>query len=259
MADAFIGSSRPLDSQGLQDAVDLLGVHAAQFWAVIKVETSGCGFLPDRRPKILFERHVFSARTAHKFDATHPAISNPQPGGYGAAGAAQYARLAAALALDRRAALQSASWGLGQVMGFNAEDVGFGDVEQMVDAMCASEAAQVLAMATFVKARTLDGALRSRDWARFAAGYNGPNYRLNNYDTRLAAAFEAMDRGALPDLDVRAGQLYLSYLGFDPQGIDGVMGRFTRSAMHDFQQQHGLAQSDFFDAVTLGALRAAVN
>src|SRR5204863_9082982 len=32
------------------------------------VETSGCGYLPDRRPKILFERHVFSRLTEHRYD-----------------------------------------------------------------------------------------------------------------------------------------------------------------------------------------------
>ena len=33
----------------------------------------------------------------------------------------QYERLAAAMVLNRRAALRSASWGIGQVMGFHAE------------------------------------------------------------------------------------------------------------------------------------------
>jgi hypothetical protein len=27
-------------------------------WSVVVVETSGCGFLPDRRPRILFERRI---------------------------------------------------------------------------------------------------------------------------------------------------------------------------------------------------------
>jgi N-acetylmuramidase len=73
------------------------------------VETGGCRFLPDRRPVILFERHIFSRETNHTFDASNSDISNPHAGGYSAGGAAQYDRLQRALALDRKAALRSAS------------------------------------------------------------------------------------------------------------------------------------------------------
>lgn len=258
MNDEFTGTSLPLDSSGFQMALDKLGVMASQFWAILHVETSGCGFGADRRPTILYERHVFSKRTGGRFDERNPDISNSQAGGYGAAGDHQYVRLKSAMLLDRRAALESTSWGIGQVMGFNAPAVGYSDIEQMVDAMCASEALQVLAMADFVNVNQLGGPLRSNDWGRFAAGYNGLNYRINNYDTRLAAAFDAADRGALPDLDIRTGQLILTYLGIDPQGIDGVMGKFTRSAMNEFQSQHGLAQTDSFNDATLQALRGAL-
>lgn len=259
MAQEFTGKASPLDNDGLQAALDTLGVRAAEFWAVLQVETSGSGFLQDRRPKILFERHVFSRLTHHQFDAQKPSISNPQPGGYGPDGAPQYDRLAQAIGLNRTAALQSASWGLGQVMGYNAEQVGFRDVEAMVQDMAATESAQVAAMARFIDSAGLSRALRSQDWARFAAGYNGPNYRINNYDTRLAAAHAALERGLLPDLDVRAGQTYLFYLGFDPHGIDGVMGRLTRSAMNDFQASRHLPITQFFDPDTLNALRTSVS
>jgi hypothetical protein len=105
----------------------------------------------------------------------------------------------------------------------------------MVARMSDSENAQFGAMARFIKANGLDGALRTHDWARFAAGYNGPNYRINNYDTRLAAVFAQVSRGALPDLRVRAAQIYLTFLGYDPHGVDGIMGRMTRAALNDYQ------------------------
>ena len=73
--------------------------------------------MPDRRPQILFERHIFHRLTDGKFDDGQ--ISDPAAGGYGARGAAQYDRLALALAKDADAALQSASWGIGQIMGMN--------------------------------------------------------------------------------------------------------------------------------------------
>jgi hypothetical protein len=54
---AFQGTGQVLDSGGIAAACDTLRVHAAELWAVLTVETRGCGFLPDRRPLILFERH----------------------------------------------------------------------------------------------------------------------------------------------------------------------------------------------------------
>ena len=51
---------------------------------------------------------------------------------------------------DRTAALQSCSWGIGQIMGENFALAGFADVEQMVAAMSASEDQQLVAMANFL-------------------------------------------------------------------------------------------------------------
>jgi hypothetical protein len=224
---------------------------------VIHVETSGCGFLPDRRPKILFERHYFSRLTGHRFDQQYPDISNPSAGAYGTGGAHQYDRLLRAMELAHDEALKSASWGIGQIMGEHADTLGFADVNAMVAAMCASEAEQLAAMAAFIDRNGLTSALRAQNWPRFAAGYNGPAYAENRYDTQLASAYEGLNRGALPSLRVRAGQVYLTFLGFDPQGVDGMMGRFTRSAMNEFQSKSGLSETSDFDDPTLEALRAA--
>ncbi|MBI4593023.1 MAG: N-acetylmuramidase family protein, partial [Candidatus Rokubacteria bacterium] len=186
MAEPFRGDALPLDREGLAEVIDRLRVGAAELWAVLNVETRGCGFLPDRRPAMLFERHIFSRETDHRFDTSHPDVSNHLAGGYGAGGAAQYERLQRALALDRRAALRSASWGIGQLMGFNAEIAGYDDVEAMVTAMTASENQQLLGMAGEITHNGLDRALRAHDWAAFARGYNGSEYARNQYDTRLA-------------------------------------------------------------------------
>ena len=252
---AFTGTASPLDFAGIQTSLDVLGAEAADLWAVISVETSGCGFLPDRRVKVLYERHVFSRITKRRFDKKYPSISSQTPGGYGAGGAHQYTRLALAIARNRKAALQSCSWGVGQVMGYHAEDLGFTDVEHMVAGMSDSENAQFGAMAQFIKANELDGALCTHDWARFAAGYNGPNYRINNYDTRLAATFAQISRGLLPDLRVRAAQIYLTFLDYSPHGVDGVMGRMTRAAMNDYQAAKAMPLTDFVDEATFEALR----
>jgi hypothetical protein len=160
-----------------------LGVSAPEVWTVLAVETSGCGFLPDRRPQILFERHIFHRLTAGRFDDGD--ISDPSPGGYGPRGAAQYDRLGRAIAKDRAAALQSASWGLGQIMGMNFSRAGFETVEEMVAAMVESENQQLLAMMNFLRATGLAASLKTHNWASFARGYNGPNFAINRYDIRL--------------------------------------------------------------------------
>ncbi len=123
---------------------------------------------------------------------SEPDISNPAPGGYGQGGAAQYDRLERAQLLDRGAALRSASWGIGQVMGFNAASAGYASVEEMVTAMRESENEQLLAMAGEIAETGLDRALGAHDWPTFARGYNGPGYAKNRYDTRLAGVDEAV-------------------------------------------------------------------
>ena len=257
MARSFTGLAAPLSRQGLDGVLDFLGIEAADIWAVLAVETKGCGFLADRRPLILFERHVFHRRTQGRFDDGHPSISASTPGGY-LGGAREYLRLEEALALDPAAALESASWGIGQIMGFNAAAAGFADAESMVTAMMEREDAQLTAMAGFLRANGLHAPLARHDWAAFARGYNGPDFAKNQYDSRLAAAFAALSRGPLPDLTVRQTQVLLMFLGIDTGRIDGVLGKRTRSGVAQFNEQQGLPPSDQIDAALIAALTAAV-
>lgn len=256
MAPEFTGTATPLTEGGMTQATQRLQVGLPEIWAVLKVETSGCGFFADRRPQILFERHIFHRETQGRFDATAPDISNPKSGGY-SGGAREYERLARAIALDRGAALRSASWGIGQVMGFNAGTVGYADVETMVAAMAVSEDNQLQAMFQFVTANNLDDAMRRHDWEAFARGYNGSNFAENQYDNKLAGAFSRFSAGGVPDLRVRTAQMLLMYRGFDLGPIDGEMGNKTRNAMRQFQQQAGSPVTGDLDDATFAALQAA--
>jgi N-acetylmuramidase len=191
-----------LSSDGLAGVASALGVHAPEIWAVLAVETKGCGYLPDRRPQILYERHIFHRLTGGRFDDGD--ISDGSPGGYGPTGAHQYERLAAAIKKDtgiavRTAALQSASWGLGQIMGENFAAAGFQKVEDMVRSMSQSEDAQLAAMGSFLATAKLRASLQAHDWTTFARRYNGPNFAINRYDVRLNGEFQKFSVGALPD------------------------------------------------------------
>ncbi len=255
----FVSHGAPLDDGGLSAALDALQVGAAQLWAVLHVETGGVGYLSDRRPDILFERHIFSRLTYGQFDGTNPDVSNRQPGGYGAGGAHQYDRLDAAMALDSSAALKSASWGIGQTMGFNYQEAGCANVEDMVARMVQSESDQLMCAAGEILEGGAVAALRARDWTNFARIYNGPNYAQNNYDSRLSAAYQGYAYGGTPDLRVRAVQYYLEYLGFHPGPVDGVSGQLTRSALHEFQASRQLPITDVVDDSILGEMRAAAD
>jgi hypothetical protein len=252
----FQGTAWALSGDGLAGVTSSLGVFAPEIWTVLAVETSGCGYLPDRRPQILYERHIFHRLTQGRYDDGD--ISDPSPGGYGPRGAHQYGRLAMAIAKDRAAALQSASWGLGQIMGENYSLAGFSDVEGMVAAMSQSEDQQLAAMGSFLAGAKLQASLQAHDWTTFARGYNGPNYAINRYDLRLNAEYQKYSSGVLPDLNVRAAQLYLTYLGFDPGTIDGIAGQHTLSALTEFQTQNGFPTIPSIDETTVVQLWAAL-
>ena len=252
----FCGSGKALSGSGIEAAADRLGVDSARVWAVLRVETKGWGFLSDRRPQILFERHWFHKQTNGTFAGQAPDLSSARAGGYGPGGAAQYDRLARAIALDRRAALRSASWGIGQVMGFHAESLGYPDVEAMVKAMVAEEDEQLRAVVTFIVGKGLHRALQRQDWTAFAKGYNGSDFAKNHYDVKLRHEHDDLVANGLPDLRLRNAQMCLMFHGFDPGPIDGQLGNLTRGAIRSFQAQAGLPPTGEPDEATLARLES---
>lgn len=178
------------------DAAARLGVPIACVRAVNEVESTGLGFLPDSRPKILFERHVFWKRLeARGIDpapiaAKWPNICSQATGGY-QSGAAEYTRLAAAELIDAGAAYESASWGAFQVMGYHWERLGYSSIDDFVARTENGEGDQLDAFVRYVAADpALVAALKGRKWAVFARGYNGPAYGRNLYDVKLARAYD---------------------------------------------------------------------
>ncbi len=250
----FKGKGWPLDDGGMDRICETLGVTDAEVWAVLTVETRGFGFLSDRRPAILFERHIFHKLTDGKHDDGNPDISSRTPGGY-IGGRSEYSRLEKAMALDEEAALESASWGIGQIMGFNFTVAGYSSVKDLVLAMVQAENEQLLGMANFIKGNGLASAMQRQNWTSFARGYNGKDFKKNEYDTRLAAA-HAKYKTILPDLGLRRAQAALTYLGINPGPVDGFRGRRTRSALSEFQERFGLTASGELDNETEDKLMA---
>lgn len=194
--------------------------------AVIEVESSGRGHLPDGRPKILFEGHKFwywlqksgkKKEELEKLQKTQPSILYEQwTTKHYKGGAGEFSRLEEAKKLDKKAAIYSASWGLFQILGENLEHnirgrinpkkVAEGDLYYYTDVFDfeekqgVSEYYHFLDFLEFVKTKEVRGkrlidyiseeAHGNYDWATFAYGYNGRGYKENKYDIKLQAAYE---------------------------------------------------------------------
>jgi hypothetical protein len=256
----FAGPATPVSDADIESAAARIGCQVAAIRAVIEVESRG-GFLPDKRPKILFERHYFHKLTSGKFTAHHPDISWPEWGGYGLGGANQYDRLHRAIALDRAAALQSASWGNFQVMGSHWKSLGFASVEDFVSAMVSGAPAHLDIFVKYVKKNGLDDELIRRDWDSFARQYNGPKYKENKYDTKLAAAY-AFYRAGGSHVDSPNPTLQMGDTGESVKklqallkiGVDGDFGPKTKIAVVKFQRSKGLYADGIVGKNTWAAL-----
>jgi hypothetical protein len=188
---------RSLKDQDFRDVAKSIGCEVAAVRAVVDVEAAGSGFLRDGRPKILFEAHWFSEFTGGRFDFSNDDISSPVWNrNLYVGGAGEWDRLYRAVNLNRDAALKSASWGLGQIMGFNHAAAGYRDAESFVRDMHESEGKQLAAMFNFIKSNRLDRFLINRDWAGFALRYNGESFRVNRYDEKLADAYNYWTKAA---------------------------------------------------------------
>ncbi|KZN43992.1 N-acetylmuramidase domain-containing protein [Pseudoalteromonas luteoviolacea] len=186
----------------MQFAAEQLDVPTAVIAAVAEVESNGCGFFDCGRPSILFERHVFYRIVSQKskdFAASvsnkYPNICNPKPGGY-IGGSGEYQRfsnaatLEFAYMLDKDAAISACSWGMFQIMGYHFSLLGYSSANDFKLDMEISERNQLLALVKFIKADSnMHKALKGHKWAEFAKRYNGPNYKKNLYDVKLAQAY----------------------------------------------------------------------
>ncbi len=180
-----------ISEQAYKNAAKRLGCEVAAIKAVEEVESNGSGMLPDGRPKILFEPHIFWRELKERgikpksSDICYP---NWRPGTYGPI-SAQHGRLDRATAINREAALESCSWGKFQIMGFNFKMCGCANIQEFVNKIYKGEESQLELFVTYLINAGLADELRDKRWAAFALRYNGPRYAENKYDTKLARAY----------------------------------------------------------------------
>ncbi|MFL9824766.1 N-acetylmuramidase domain-containing protein [Rhodoplanes sp. SY1] len=266
------------------------GIETAALLAVVEVESAGQPLEADgATPRLLFERHVFHRELAARAPArlavavgqglAHPDWRRDTQYKDQGSSAARLALLARARAVDVECTLRSCSWGLGQTMGFLAEEIGFANAVAMVDHMTRGGVdAQIDLMVREIRRKNIVAALNGHDWDAFALRYNGKGYKANRYDTKLAEA-HARWRGRAGAIGtgpaggsaglsatiaygergdrVRELQQGLERLGYPVGGIDGEFGPNTLAAVTAFQRDRGLAPSGAADEATLLALRSA--
>lgn len=181
-----------------QAAAARLGVSVPAVKAVATVESNGGGFLPDGRVKVQYEPHVMYRQLASNFDraradkelVAHPDLVAKKAGSYQSLDKEDKDMNRAAQLIDRASALESASWGAFQIMGYHWKTLQYTTLQGFINDQYTA-AGQLETFVRFILADPrLVKALRGKDWATFARIYNGPNYAANKYDTKLAAAYK---------------------------------------------------------------------
>lgn len=198
----FSSNSKLLSEQNLIDFSNAFDLELAVVKAVNEVESNGKGFLVDGRPKILFEGHIFWKQLEKRNIDPRMYVNSSNQNivfetynrKYYVGGAEEYNRLekAANLGTDKRfrdAANCSASWGLFQIMGFNAVPIGYESIDEFVSKMNENEGEHLKAFGRFLEKNNLIKTLRTKNWAGFALRYNGPAYKTNKYDEKLMRAY----------------------------------------------------------------------
>lgn len=165
------------------------GIEYASLMAFISVESGGQGFL-NGRIVIQFEPSWFKKKApfAPSGKWSLNKVENQSK---------EYEAFNEAFLLDKNAALQSTSWGLGQIMGFHYARLGYPTVDHMVNDFKKGEYQQVQGVCKFISSSAaLLKALKEKNWHLVAVYYNGAGYKVlaqkyqrEPYDISLQKAY----------------------------------------------------------------------
>lgn len=259
------------------------GIPPAALLALVDIESGGkvAVRLGGRLyPLIRFEGHYFDRRLsgAKRAHARREKLASPRTGAVKnpRGQAARWNMYRRAKAIDAKAAIESISWGIGQVMGAHWAWLGYPSAEALFEEAVSGFDGQLRLMLRFVEKSGITPHLKARRWRDVARIYNGPAYARYKYHIKLAAAEKRWSarlarhtpastepmransdlalgaRGAA----VRQLQQQLGHAGHEIS-IDGVFGRQTRGTLRAFQREHGRAPTGIADAPTRQALADA--
>jgi len=194
--DSFVGAAKRLDDVDLPKWGHTIGVGEDELHAFMDVEAAGSGFDSKNRLTLLPEPHIFyrllensgnksllkkavSQGIAYKKWRTKP---------YPRSNDAKYELLKRMMLINEEIALQSCSWGLFQIMGFNFKKAGFTSAAEMVAVFLTDEEEHLKAVINFLKASKLDDDLRAHRWNILEDIYNGGGFN-GFYAKKLEKSF----------------------------------------------------------------------
>lgn len=269
-------------SKSLADLANSNNIELAALVAFINVESDGQIFTKNtfdmigtNLPVIRWEGHYFYKllKGDDRVDAVAAKLASPNAGSIKNPKnqAARYEILRKAIEINEDSAYSSISIGVGQVMGSHAVKLGFSSAKAMFDQARVGLEGQVELIVRFLKAFDLKDEIQRRDWSALARGYNGPGYRKNAYDTKLAAAYDAAtallnDKPAMltgtastmlrlgsKGVRVRELQQLLRRAGL-AINVDGDFGTSTKEAVKTFQKLNRLTADGVVGPKTYDAL-----
>lgn len=269
-------------NRAIHQTAERLGIEPETFQAVISVESAKKLFAKVNgklEPLIRFEGHYFDRRLIgiSQARARLRGLSSPRVGAVKnpASQSARWQLLEKAKQINHTAALESTSWGIGQVMGAHWKWLGFESVDALVNIARSGIAGQLRLMELYIEKAGLVPALKNKDWSEFAKGYNGPAFAQNGYHLKLEQAYkvakkEGSNRPVTPSSInivniLRLGssgdavmdlQNLLSALGYtNPQ--NGTFDENTEAAVKAFQKHSGIHRDGIVGQQTLEALEEA--
>lgn len=251
-----------------------LGVEPAALLAVAEVESGGQVFTVidgKNRPLIRWEGHYFDERLseAARTLARNEGLASPIAGGIAnpSSQVARYRLFERASKINPQAAIESVSWGLGQVMGAHWRTLGYARLTELLADAFAGAAGQIELMVRYIEKFGLVDELQRLDFTAFARGYNGPAFKKNAYHTKMAAAYErytgrapvsaatGMLRMGSKGAKVRELQALLVRAGY-PVKVDGDFGTSTKNAVRAFQATNKITVDGVAGPETMRILHA---
>ncbi len=264
------------------------GIEPAALLAVVEVESNGKASSPVNgkdMPLILYEYHVFYRYRDLTDDqralAVKQGLASKSWGQLPYAGnqTQRYDQVRRAALINEQAAYAACSWGVGQVLGENAEWLGYASPKALAEVAMSGVTGQVEVMLRFIDKRGLKDELINHDWNGFARSYNGAG-QVDIYGPRIAKAYAAHLKDATATatapppapaaltthggVTLRMGmkgeavaqmQRRLRGLGYHLT-VDGDFGMATRTQLIRFQAEHHLTADGIAGPLTLARFEA---
>lgn len=147
-----------------------IGVEQEALAAFVEIESGGRGFDKNGKIIIQFEPSWFKRKAPYAPSGKWSLNKVERQ-------SKEWEAFNEAFRLDANAAMESTSIGLGQVMGFHYNRLGYSSVGQMWDDAKKGEDRQIFQMAEFVRTDSrLIKALKEKNWHLVAVYYNGAGY-----------------------------------------------------------------------------------